>query len=200
MMQTSATAYYAYARGATYRETAAQKICREKVEECFYEHRRRYGSRRIAKQLRIGRWKTRSVMKHAGLRAIAPKRFKPRTTDSRHEHRISPNLLQNDLNAPVGKGEVIVGHYLSAFEGRHVLLFGDISGQVYAADCRVAGVSTDDSAACHRRFFSGEAARVAQTRRDYSYGSRQSIRLRRISKIVIHRQLSPINVAKRKLL
>jgi transposase InsO family protein len=109
MMQTSATAYYAYARGATYRETAAQKICREKVEECIYEHRRRYGSRRIAKQLRIGRWKTRSVMKHAGLRAIAPKRFKPRTTDSRHEHQISPNLLQNDLNAPVGKGEVIVG-------------------------------------------------------------------------------------------
>lgn len=31
------------------------------------------------------------------------------TTDSKHEQRISPNLLQNALNAPAGKGEVIVG-------------------------------------------------------------------------------------------
>ncbi len=102
MMRTSATAYYAYVRGDTYRETAAQKICREKVWTCFYEHRRRYGSRRIAKQLRIGRFKARTAMKRAGLRAIAPKRFKPVTTDSRHDHRISPNLLQNGINAPAG--------------------------------------------------------------------------------------------------
>ena len=109
MMRISASAYYAYARGETYRETAAQKICREKVRECFYEHRRRYGSRRIAKQLRIGRWKARTAMNHAGLRAIAPKRFKPQTTNSKHDLRISPNLLQNDLNTPTSKGEVIVG-------------------------------------------------------------------------------------------
>ncbi len=108
-MQVSASAYYAYERGKTYRETAAQKICREKVQECFYEHRRRYGSRRIAKQLQIGRSKARAAMQHAGLRAIAPKRFKPITTDSRHDLRVSPNLLQNGMNAPAGKGEVIVG-------------------------------------------------------------------------------------------
>jgi len=48
-------------------------------------------------------------MNHAGLRAIAPKRFKPQTTNSKHDLRISPNLLQNDLNTPTSKGEVIVG-------------------------------------------------------------------------------------------
>lgn len=109
MMQTSATAYYAYARGKTYRESTAQKKCREMVRTCFYEHRRRYGSRRIAAQLKIGRAAARSAMRWENLRAIAPKRFKPKTTDSKHDGRISPNLLQNGLNAPVGKGEVIVG-------------------------------------------------------------------------------------------
>jgi len=48
-------------------------------------------------------------MNQAGLQAIVPKRYKPITTDSRHDRLISPNLLQNGLNAPSGKGEVIVG-------------------------------------------------------------------------------------------
>jgi transposase InsO family protein len=109
MMRTSASAYYAYARDKTYRETAAQKICREKVRACFYEHRRRYGSRRIAAALKIGRAAARSAMRHEGLKAIAPKAFVPKTTDSRHDLRVSPNLLQDGINAPVEKGEVIVG-------------------------------------------------------------------------------------------
>ncbi len=48
-------------------------------------------------------------MKREGLQAIAPKRFKPQTTDSKHGLTVSPNLLQNQLNAPTGKGEVLVG-------------------------------------------------------------------------------------------
>ncbi len=108
-MRVSLSAHYAYARGATYRETPAQKACREKVRTCFYVHRRRYGSRRIAAELKIGRQRTRAAMNHQGLRAIAPKRFKPQTTDSQHDLRTSPNLLQDGLNAPSGKGEVIVG-------------------------------------------------------------------------------------------
>jgi len=108
MMEVSATAYYRYARGTSYRETAAQKICREKVRTCFYDHRRRYGSRRIAAELKIGRCKARSAMRHEGLRAIAPKRFKPQTTDSRHDSPISPNLLQADAPPP-GIGLCVVG-------------------------------------------------------------------------------------------
>jgi transposase InsO family protein len=109
MMQVSVSAYYLYARGESYRETPAQKSCREKVRTCFFEHRRRYGTRRIAAELKIGRAAARSAMRREGLRAIAPKRFKPQTTDSKHAERISPNLLQNEMNAPAGKGEVIVG-------------------------------------------------------------------------------------------
>jgi putative transposase len=36
-------------------------------------------------------------------------RFKPKTTDSNHDARISPNLLKESANAPTGAGEVIVG-------------------------------------------------------------------------------------------
>lgn len=108
-MRVSASAYYAYARGASFRETAAQAVCRKKVEACFYEHRRRYGSRRIAAELKIGRCKVRSAMKREGLKAIAPKRFVPKTTDSNHDSRVSPNLLRAGANQPTNKGEVIVG-------------------------------------------------------------------------------------------
>lgn len=108
-MRVSASAYYSWARGASGRETAAQAACREKVEICFYEHRRRYGSRRIAAELEIGRWRARSAMKQAGLRAIAPKRFVPKTTDSKHDSRISPNLLAAGATKPTDKGQVIVG-------------------------------------------------------------------------------------------
>jgi len=51
----------------------------------------------------------RSALKRENLRAIAPKRFKPQTTDSKHDQRISPNSLQSALSAAAGKGEVIVG-------------------------------------------------------------------------------------------
>ncbi len=48
-------------------------------------------------------------MKREDLKALAPKRFVPRTTDSKHGLAVSPNLLQNAANAPLDKGEVVVG-------------------------------------------------------------------------------------------
>lgn len=48
-------------------------------------------------------------MRREKLQAIGPRRFKPKTTDSHHDSRISPNLLKESSNAPRGAGEVIVG-------------------------------------------------------------------------------------------
>ena len=48
-------------------------------------------------------------MRREGLRAIQPRSFKPQTTDSKHGLPICANLLQDAANAPVGKGEVLVG-------------------------------------------------------------------------------------------
>lgn len=99
------------------------------VKERFYYHRRRYGTRRIsldlkAKGIEMGRCKVRRVMKEENLKAINPKRFVPQTTDSKHDRLISPNLLKESSNRPLGWGEVIVGDitYLDLSGGRFCYL------------------------------------------------------------------------------
>lgn len=68
------------------------------VTQVFWQHSRRYGSRRIVAELQaqdyvIGRRRVRRIMKEQQLRAIQPKSYVPRTTDSRHGQQMSPNLL-----------------------------------------------------------------------------------------------------------
>ena len=104
-MKVQRSAYYAYARRQTYQRTD----CAAAIKECFNVNRRRYGSRRIAASLRIGRATVQKVLRQEGLRAIQPRLFKPQTTDSKHGFPICANLLQDAANAPVGKGEVLVG-------------------------------------------------------------------------------------------
>ena len=108
-MKVSVSAFYAYRRGASYQKTARQKDLDERVRTCFYFHRRRYGTRRIAADLATGRAAVRAAMRRENLKAIGPKRFVPRTTDSDHDSRISPNLLKDAANEPSIAGEVIVG-------------------------------------------------------------------------------------------
>lgn len=116
--------YYAYRNGKTYRESPQKQDVRAQVKECFHLNRRRYGSRRIAAALKIGRLAARNAMKREGLRAIASKKFKPQTTDSNHDQRISPNLLKEPRNQPAGKGEVLVGDitYLPLPDGKFCYL------------------------------------------------------------------------------
>jgi putative transposase len=59
--------------------------------------------------LKISREKARRVMNREQLRAIQPKSFRPKTTDSNHDFRISPNLLKTLEKGSFTKGEVIVG-------------------------------------------------------------------------------------------
>lgn len=108
-MEVHRSAYYAYVKRQTYRESSAQAARAVRVKECFDVNRRRYGSRRIAASLKIGRATVQKVMRRENLRAIAPKQFKPQTTDSRHGLPICANLLQDGINAPTGKGDVLVG-------------------------------------------------------------------------------------------
>ena len=68
------------------------------IQEVFFQHRRRYGARRISKELKdrgesCSRTKARKIMDQTGLVAIQPRSFKPRTTESRHKLGYSPNLL-----------------------------------------------------------------------------------------------------------
>ena len=73
------------------------------VQDIFIQHRRRYGARRIAKELQdqgesCSRAKARKIMDQMGLAAIQPRSFKPRTTNSRHTLGYSPNLLIDGID------------------------------------------------------------------------------------------------------
>ncbi len=68
------------------------------VCDIFWKHKRRYGARRIAVELRAtgqpcGVDRVAKLLKIQGLRAIQPQSFKPKTTQSRHTLGYSPNLL-----------------------------------------------------------------------------------------------------------
>lgn len=84
-----------------------------RVREVFWQHSRRYGSRRIHAELKsegvkIGRHRIRRLMKEQNLRAIQPRSFVPRTTNSKHKLGFSENLLlKRDL--PQKPNEVFVG-------------------------------------------------------------------------------------------
>ncbi len=72
------------------------------VRDLFWKHKRRYGARRIAVELAAagtpcGVERVAKLLKIQGLKAIQPKSFRPKTTDSRHTLGYSPNLL---LHAP----------------------------------------------------------------------------------------------------
>lgn len=86
------------------------------VQAVFWKHRRRYGARRIAEELQdLGEQcsprRVAKLLKNQGLRAIQPKSFVPKTTDSNHRLGYSPNLL---LESP-------------ELNGIHQLLVGDIT-------------------------------------------------------------------------
>lgn len=83
------------------------------VISTFHRHRRRYGARRIAADMKqqgfaIGRQRAAKLLRIAGLSAIQPKSFKPRTTESRHTLGYNENLLL-DQPEPSGINELWVG-------------------------------------------------------------------------------------------
>jgi putative transposase len=85
----------------------------QRIIHSFRENKRRYGSRRIVKELHssgnwISRYTAAKVLRDNGLKAIQPRSFVPKTTDSRHAYTISPNLLL-DRAMPKQPNEVWVG-------------------------------------------------------------------------------------------
>ena len=95
-------------------ESPHNREFREEVREVFWTNRRRYGSRRIEKEMKasgraLGRFKIRRFMREQCLRAIQPRSFVPKTTDSRHKLGYSQNLLVGRKLPPEHPNEVIVG-------------------------------------------------------------------------------------------
>jgi putative transposase len=102
VLEVSRSACYAWQRGGPSRREQCDEALTPWVRALFWKHRRRNGARRLAEEL-ADRGQTCSprrvakLLKNQRWRAIQPKSFVPKTTDSRHRLGYSPNLL---LEAP----------------------------------------------------------------------------------------------------
>ena len=96
-MEVSRSGYYKFLKKSHTKEVDKDFILLAQVRHIHQKSRGTYGSRRMMISLQtagysVGRYKARSLMKKAGLSVRPPKRFK-RTTDSRHNLPVAPNLL-----------------------------------------------------------------------------------------------------------
>lgn len=112
-LEVNRSCYYAWKNAPATNQEQSDKHLLPLVRMVFSKHRRRYGARRIREELKdlgytCSTRRVAKLLKIQGLRAIQPKSFKPRTTDSRHRLGYSPNLLLG-REVTTSINEVIVG-------------------------------------------------------------------------------------------
>ena len=112
-LSVSRSSYYAYDKSFTSKRTREDERLGDLVSDVFRAHRGRYGARRISKELdrkgeTCGRRRASKLLKKRGLRAIQPKSYQPKTTDSRHGLGYNENLLM-DAASPTKIDQVWVG-------------------------------------------------------------------------------------------
>lgn len=113
VMRVSISGYYLWRKRLRKPPSLKRKKLADLVKVCYFENRRRYGSRRIRAALqkagvKVGRLKIRRLMREQNLKAIQPKSFKPKTTDSKGIA-ACPNLLAEVKSGECAVGKIIVG-------------------------------------------------------------------------------------------
>ena len=104
VLEVSASGYYAWrSRPESARSVANRKLLID-VRRFHAEHHGRYGSPRVHAALRaegrtVSRGRVERLMRRHGIRALAGRRFRPCTTDSRHYLPVALNLLQQEFVA-----------------------------------------------------------------------------------------------------
>lgn len=112
-MKVSDGGYYAWRKRLSQPPCPRRQSLKQLVRNCYFENRRRYGSRRIKQALgrngiEIGRAKVRRLMTEENLKAIQPKAFKPRTTDSKGVAP-APNWLAKINIQECAPAKIIIG-------------------------------------------------------------------------------------------
>lgn len=99
VLEVSRQSYYNYVSGRSYNSHKKYNRPRHEVRLEFIKNRKRYGARRIAaalyndKAIKLSRQTVGKIMREEGLKAIQPRSFVPRTTNSKHGKRVCENLL-----------------------------------------------------------------------------------------------------------
>jgi transposase InsO family protein len=122
VLDVSRSGYYAWRVRPPSQRTIDDGELAEDIRNIHDSSKQRYGSPRIHEELaandtRVGRKRVARLMKENGLSARIKRRF-VKTTDSRHDLPVAPNLLQRDFTADT-PNEVWVGDitYLDTREG-----------------------------------------------------------------------------------
>jgi putative transposase len=141
VLKVSRSGLYAFrSKGLSQREARDEELM-PLIRDIFWAHKRRYGARRIAQELAAQREgcsvaRVAKLLEKQGLKAIQPKSYRPRTTNSRHSLGYSPNLLTG-RDAPTKQDEVWVGDitYIALRGGR----FGYLSVLMDLHSRRIVG-------------------------------------------------------------
>lgn len=141
------SAYYAAQKKAERPRAQENMRLGAKARELFEASGRTYGSPRLTVALRragerCGRHRVARLMRRTGLRAKQKRRFRPRTTDSRHLCPIAPNHLAARDAPPTRPGEVWQADitYVATKEG---WLY--VAGVLDACSRKIVGWAADES-------------------------------------------------------
>lgn len=122
VLEVSRSGYYAWCARPPSQRALSDAELAEDIRDIHDASKQRYGSPRIHEELaandtRVGRKRVARLMKENGLSARIKRRF-VKTTDSKHDFPVAPNLLQRDFTADA-PNEVWVGDitYLDTCEG-----------------------------------------------------------------------------------
>ena len=113
VMSVSVSGYYLWSKRVSKPPCLKRKKLADLIRNCYFENRRRYGTRRIKAALqksgiKVGRQFVRRLMNEQSLKAIQSKSFKPKTTDSKGTKAAS-NLLAEVNISICASGKIIVG-------------------------------------------------------------------------------------------
>ena len=141
------SAYYAAQKKADRPRARENGRLGGKARELFEASGRTYGSPRLTVALRragerCGRHRVARLMAQAGLRAKQKRRFRPRTTDSRHLCPIAPNHLAERAAPPVRPGEVWQAD-ITCVATREGWLY--VAGVLDACSRKIVGWAADDT-------------------------------------------------------
>jgi transposase InsO family protein len=103
-LNVSPAGYYAWRSRLESPRTAANRDLLDHIRRVHGDTRGRYGSPRIHVELKaqgrgVSRGRVERLMRRHGIRAIMARPRRVRTTDSRHDHPIAPNLLNRNFSA-----------------------------------------------------------------------------------------------------
>jgi len=103
-LDVSPAGYYAWRSRLESRRSAANRELVDDIKRVHRDTCGRYGSPRIHVELQaqgrgVSRGRVERLMRRHGIRAIMARPRRVRTTDSRHDHPIAPNLLNRNFSA-----------------------------------------------------------------------------------------------------